>query len=42
MTSAMKGLQVTIDNVLDAILDNEWDKYVGKNRKPWNGIPGSG
>lgn len=29
-TSAMKGLQVTIDNVLDAILDNEWDKYVGK------------
>mgnify|MGYP006996844594 CR=1 FL=1 len=40
MTSAMKGLQVTIDNVLDAILDNEWDKYVGKS-KPWNGIPGS-
>lgn len=30
VTSAMKGLQVTIDNVLDAILDNEWDKYVGK------------
>lgn len=30
VTSAMKGLQVTIDNVLDAVLDNEWDKYVGK------------
>lgn len=30
VTSAMKGLQVTINNVLDAILDNEWDKYVGK------------
>lgn len=30
VTSAMKGLQVTIDNVLDAILGNEWDKYVGK------------
>lgn len=30
VTSAMKGLQVTIDNVLDAILNNEWDKYVGK------------
>lgn len=30
VTSAMKCLQVTIDNVLDAILDNEWDKYVGK------------
>ena len=30
VTSAMKGLQVTIDNVLDAILDNELDKYVGK------------
>ena len=30
VTSAMKGLQVTVDNVLDAILDNEWDKYVGK------------
>lgn len=30
VTSAMKGLQVTIDNVLVAILDNEWDKYVGK------------
>ena len=30
VTSAMKSLQVTIDNVLDAILDNEWDKYVGK------------
>lgn len=30
VTSTMKGLQVTIDNVLDAILDNEWDKYVGK------------
>lgn len=30
VTSAMKGLQVTIDNVLDVILDNEWDKYVGK------------
>lgn len=30
VTSAMKGLQVTIDNVLDAILDNEWNKYVGK------------
>lgn len=30
VTSAMKGLQVSIDNVLDAILDNEWDKYVGK------------
>ena len=30
VTSAMKGLQVTIDNVLDAILDNAWDKYVGK------------
>lgn len=30
VTSAMKGLQVTIDNVQDAILDNEWDKYVGK------------
>ena len=30
VTSAMKGLQVTIDNVLDAILENEWDKYVGK------------
>ena len=30
VTSAMKGLQVTIDNVLDASLDNEWDKYVGK------------
>lgn len=30
VTSAMKGLQVTIDDVLDAILDNEWDKYVGK------------
>lgn len=30
VTSAMKGLQVTIDNVLDAILDNEWDKYAGK------------
>ena len=33
VTSAMKGLQVTIDNVLDAILDNEWDKYVGKIEK---------
>lgn len=30
VTYAMKGLQVTIDNVLDAVLDNEWDKYVGK------------
>ena len=30
VTSAMKGLQVTIDNVLDAILDNEWDNSVGK------------
>lgn len=30
VTSAMKGLQVTIDNVLDAILNNEWDQYVGK------------
>lgn len=30
VTSAMKGLQVTIDNVLDAILNNEWDEYVGK------------
>lgn len=30
MTSAMKGLQVTIDNVLDAILNDEWDEYVGK------------
>lgn len=30
VTSAMKGLQITIDNVLDAILDNEWDRYVGK------------
>ena len=30
VTSAMKGLQVTIDNVLDAILNDEWDKYVGK------------
>lgn len=28
--SAMKGLQVTIDNVLDAILNDEWDEYVGK------------
>ena len=27
---AMKGLQVTIDNVLDAILNDEWDEYVGK------------
>lgn len=31
VTSAMKGLQVTIDNVLDAILNDEWDEYVGKN-----------
>ena len=30
VTSAMKGLQVTIDNVLDAILNDEWDEYVGK------------
>lgn len=30
VTSAMKGLQVTIDNVLDAILNDEWDQYVGK------------
>lgn len=30
VTSAMKGLQVPIDNVLDAILNDEWDEYVGK------------
>ena len=30
VTSAMKGLQVTIDNVLDAIRNDEWDEYVGK------------
>ena len=30
VTSAMKGLQVTIDNVLDAILNDEWDEYIGK------------
>ena len=30
VTSAMKGLQVTIDNVLDAILNDEWDEYVGR------------
>ena len=30
VTSAMKGLQVTIDNVHDAILNDEWDEYVGK------------
>ena len=30
VTSAMKGLQVTIDNVLDSILNDEWDEYVGK------------
>ena len=30
VTSAMKGMQVTIDNVLDAILNDEWDEYVGK------------
>ena len=30
VTSAMKGLQVTIDNVFDAILNDEWDEYVGK------------
>lgn len=30
VTSAMKGLQVTIDNVLDAILNDEWDEDVGK------------
>ena len=30
VTSAMKGLQVTIDNVLDAILNDEWNEYVGK------------
>lgn len=30
VTSAVKGLQVTIDNVLDAILNDEWDEYVGK------------
>ena len=30
VTSAMKGLQVTIDNVLDAIQNDEWDEYVGK------------
>lgn len=30
VTSAMKGLQVTIDNVLDVILNDEWDEYVGK------------
>ena len=30
VTSAMKGLQVTIDNVLDAILNDEWDEYVEK------------
>lgn len=30
VTSAMKGLQVTIDNVLDAILNDEWDEYVGE------------
>ena len=30
VTSAMKGLQVTIDNVLDAILNDEWDEHVGK------------
>ena len=30
VTSAMKGLEVTIDNVLDAILNDEWDQYVGK------------
>lgn len=30
VTSAMKGLQVIIDNVLDAILNDEWDEYVGK------------
>lgn len=30
VTSAMKGLQVTIDNVLGAILNDEWDEYVGK------------
>ena len=33
VTSAMKGLQVTIDNVLDAILNDEWDEYVGKIEK---------
>ena len=30
VTSAMKGLQVTIDNALDAILAGQWSDYAGK------------
>jgi basic membrane protein A len=30
VTSAMKGLAPTVETVLDAIRDGEWDNYVGK------------